>query len=74
MKGKITKSIALLTAFMFVLTGAFMFNGIGNTVFADVGPASDEQDVSFDRGGGVLDSIGIDTSKVPETSSSMIRS
>ncbi len=44
-----------------------MFNGIGNTVFADVGPASDEQDVSFDRGGGVLDSIGIDTSKVPET-------
>ncbi|MBQ6371272.1 MAG: hypothetical protein IJJ21_06810, partial [Firmicutes bacterium] len=67
MEGKVKKPIALLTAFMFAFTGVFMFNGVGNTVYADVGPGMEEQDFSYDKGGGALASIGIDTSKAPET-------
>ena len=67
MKEKVKKPIALLTAFMFAFTGAFMFNGVDDYVYADVGPASDSGETTYDKGGGVLGSLGIDTSKVPET-------
>ena len=67
MKEKVKKPIALLTAFMFAFTGAFMFNGVDDYVYADVGPASDSGETTYDKGGGVLGSLGIDTSKMPET-------
>lgn len=64
------KIIAFLTAFVFAFTGAFMFNGLGNMVYADTGsPAesSEGQETSYDKGGGVLEDFGFDTSKIPET-------
>ena len=67
MKEKVKKPIALLTAFMFAFTGAFMFNGMDDYVFADAAAASEDGETTYDAGGGVLGQLGIDASKMPET-------
>ena len=49
MKRILKSTIAFVIAFMFAVTGAFMFNGIGSPVYADVGSAADDEDVSYDK-------------------------
>lgn len=66
MKQVFRTTIAFVTAFVMAVTGAFMFNGVSSPVYADVGSVQDDEDVTYDKDGGVLSSIGIDTSKMPE--------
>ncbi len=67
MKEKGNKLIAFMTAFIFAFTGAFMFNGMDSVVYADVGSISDDQETTYTKSSGLLGSLGIDTSKMPET-------
>ena len=67
MKEKGNKLIAFMTAFIFAFTGAFMFNGMDSVAYAAAGSASEDEETTYDAGGGVLGQLGIDTSQMPET-------
>ena len=63
---KIAKtSVALFAAFVMAVTGASVFNGIFTPIYAEVGSVADDEDVEYDKDGGVLNSLGIDTSQMP---------
>ena len=58
--------IVLIVAAFVVMDPIGLFSGNGN-VYADVGAIEDGEDISYDKNGGVLASMGFDTSKMPAT-------
>ncbi|MDO4870024.1 MAG: Ig-like domain-containing protein [Bacillota bacterium] len=66
MKRFITKAVTITIATMFAFTGAFMFNGPAMQTYADVGSVSTGEEITYDKNGDVLTSLGFDTSKMPE--------
>ena len=55
--------VVLIAVFM-VLVEALAFTG---AAYADVGSIAEGEDITYDKNGGVLQSLGFDTSKVPDT-------
>ena len=58
--------IGMITALFIILGSGLWISGYSN-VYADVGSIEDGEDISYDKEGGVLKSMGFDTSKMPET-------
>ena len=59
-----TTLVAMTAAIVVFLLGAAIAGG--NTAYADVGSIAVGEDVSYDKNGGMLSSMGFDTSKMPE--------
>ena len=67
MSCEIRRIVAVLISVMFVFSGAFGFLAEYGAVYADVGSISSGEDIAYDKDGGVLRSMGFDTSKMPDT-------
>ena len=67
MSYRMRKIFALLVAVEFVFIGALAYVSEYGSVYADVGSIAEGEDVSYDKEGGVLKSMGFDTSKMPDT-------
>ena len=67
MSYRMRKVLAFLFAAEFVFMGILPFVAEQGNVFADVGSIADGEDITYDKRGGVLRSMGFDTSKMPDT-------
>ena len=67
MSYRIRRIVAVLITLVFVFTGALGFVSEYGSVYADVGSISAGEDITYDKDGGVLRSMGFDTSKMPDT-------
>ena len=63
-RGRGKKTLALLCSVL--LAAGWLITGPEKPVYAEVGSVADDGDVTYDKNGDVLSSIGIDTSKMPE--------
>ena len=63
----VKRILTLIISAVFIIVGSIGLLPDSAEVYADVGSISDGEDVSYDKNGGVLSSMGFDTSKMPET-------
>ena len=58
--------IAIAAAVFLFLSGALILGTAIDTAYADVGSIAAGEDITYDKDGGVLSSMGFDTSKMPD--------
>ena len=66
MSNKIKRIMAIVVAVEFIFMGALTSISELDRAYADVGSINAGEDITYDKDGGVLASMGFDTSKMPE--------
>ena len=67
MSSRVKRFLAVIMTAAFIVLGPIPFICMNSSVNAEVGSIADGEDITYDKNGGVLASMGFDTSKMPDT-------
>ena len=67
MSSRVKRFLAVMMTAAFIVLGPIPFICMNSSVNAEVGSIADGEDITYDKNGGVLASMGFDTSKMPDT-------